>query len=95
MPSSAYRTGTDLTPRDPQSNSYCAEPKGSPIDVRGAQNAPVNGVPVIPSNQDVSANSGRSAQQLADDRATTSVPGVVGSPGVTVTSLGQLLGLPF
>jgi phospholipid/cholesterol/gamma-HCH transport system substrate-binding protein len=95
LPYSAYHTGTDLTPRDPKSNSYCAEPKGSPIDVRGAQNAPSNGVPVVPSNHEVSANSGRSAQELADDRARSSVPGVVGSPGVTVTSLSQLLGLPF
>jgi phospholipid/cholesterol/gamma-HCH transport system substrate-binding protein len=94
-PSSAYRPGSDLTPRNPKSDSYCAEPTGSPIDVRGAQNAPFNGVPVAPSNQEVPANSSRSAQQLADDRAKNSVPGVVGSPGVTLTSLGQLFGLPF
>jgi phospholipid/cholesterol/gamma-HCH transport system substrate-binding protein len=94
VPYSAYRTGADLTPRDPKADSYCAEPTGSPIDVRGARNAPFNGVPVAPSNSSVAANSGRSSQQLAEQRAVQSVPPVVGSPGVTLTSLGQLIGLP-
>jgi phospholipid/cholesterol/gamma-HCH transport system substrate-binding protein len=94
LPFSAYRAGTDLAPRDPKANAYCAEPTGSPIDVRGAQNAPFNGVPVAPSNSQVAANSGRSAQDLAQNRVIQGVPGVVGSPGVNLTSLGQLFGLP-
>jgi len=30
---------------EPNKNAYCAEPPGSPITVRGAQNAPFRGVP--------------------------------------------------
>jgi len=89
-----YRTGADVAPRDPKENAYCAEPQGSPIDVRGAQNAPFNGVPSIPSDQQVAANSGRSQEELAQETAIKGVPGIVGSPGVSLSSLGQLIGLP-
>lgn len=58
-----YREGSDTTPRAPKDNAYCAEPKGSPINVRGSQNAPYNGVPQLPSDADVAANSGRSAEE--------------------------------
>ncbi|MDQ0377569.1 MlaD family protein [Amycolatopsis thermophila] len=86
-----YRTGAETTPRDPNLGSYCAEPAGSPIDVRGAQNAPYNGVPVAPTPEQVQQNSDRDEQQLAYMRGT---PGVVGSPGVSINSLSALLGLP-
>jgi phospholipid/cholesterol/gamma-HCH transport system substrate-binding protein len=86
-----YRTGTDTSPRQPDSNAYCAEPTGSPIDVRGAQNAPYNGVPVAPSQKQVAGNSNRPDQQLAEMSGT---PGVVGSPAVSLNSLSALLGLP-
>ncbi|HEV7979410.1 MlaD family protein [Amycolatopsis sp.] len=89
-----YRPGNDLSQRAPKSDAYCAEPKGSPINVRGSQNAPFNGVPVVPSDQEVAANSGRSAQELADERAIKGVPGIAGSPGVSLASLAQLFGLP-
>jgi phospholipid/cholesterol/gamma-HCH transport system substrate-binding protein len=88
-----YRTGADLAPRDPKETAYCAEPTGSPINVRGAQNAPFNGVPVTPSDQQVAANAGRSQEELAQEAAIKGVPGVVGSPGVSLSSLGQLFGL--
>lgn len=88
-----FRPGSETGQRAPDTNAYCAEPLGSPIDVRGAQNAPFNGVPVIPTGGQVSANSGRSAQELADQARLQSVPGVAGSPGVSLASLGQLLGL--
>ncbi|HVW44123.1 MAG TPA: MlaD family protein [Amycolatopsis sp.] len=88
---SQYRPGSDTTTRSPDWNAYCAEPTGSPIDVRGAQNAPYNGVPVAPSQQQVSANADRDDQALAEMRGT---PGVVGSPAVSITSLSGLLGLP-
>ncbi|RZQ64172.1 MCE family protein [Amycolatopsis suaedae] len=94
---SEFRTGNrpeDLTPREPMTDAYCAEPKGSPISVRGAQNAPYNGVPTVPSQEEVDANSGRSAEELAYLRATRGgVPGVGGAPGLTILSPGQLLGL--
>ncbi|GAA5153390.1 MULTISPECIES: MCE family protein [Amycolatopsis] len=86
-----YRTGADTTPRQPDWNAYCAEPTGSPIDVRGSQNAPYNGVPVIPTDQQVAANADRPEQQLAELAGT---PGVAGSPAVSITSLSSLLGLP-
>ncbi|WAL65164.1 MlaD family protein [Amycolatopsis cynarae] len=86
-----YRTGADLAERQPDWNAYCAEPAGSPIDVRGAQNAPYNGVPVAPNQQQVNANAGREQQALAEMRGT---PGVVGSPAVSLNSLAALLGLP-
>jgi phospholipid/cholesterol/gamma-HCH transport system substrate-binding protein len=89
---SQFRTGNNLTPRPADDNAYCAEPKGSPINVRGAQNAPYGGVPVAPSDADVAANRNRPAQELADDR-NAQVPGVVGSPGVTMNTLPSLFGL--
>ncbi|MDT8909793.1 MlaD family protein [Amycolatopsis sp. PS_44_ISF1] len=92
LPFSQYRTGADTKVRPADENAYCAEPKGSPINVRGSQNAPYNGVPVAPTQQDVNANAGRSAQELQDERD-AQVPGVAGSPGVSLNSLGALLGL--
>jgi phospholipid/cholesterol/gamma-HCH transport system substrate-binding protein len=92
LPYSKYRTGADLAVRPANDNAYCAEPKGSPINVRGAQNAPYNGVPVAPSSQDVNSNAGRPAQELQNQRD-AQVPGVAGSPGVSLNSLGALLGL--
>lgn len=89
-----YREGSDTTPRAPKENAYCAEPKGSPINVRGSQNAPYNGVPQLPSDAEVAANSGRSAEELAALRATQGLPSVLQSPGVSLTSLGALIGLP-
>ncbi|SFB30756.1 phospholipid/cholesterol/gamma-HCH transport system substrate-binding protein [Amycolatopsis marina] len=87
----AYRQGSETTPRPPDSDAYCAEPAGSPINVRGAQNAPYNGVPVAPSDEQVAANASRSQESLAFMRG---VPGVAGGPGLSLNSLGELLGLP-
>jgi hypothetical protein len=39
------RTGTDTTPVPANRNALCAEPLGSPTDVRGAQNVSRAGVP--------------------------------------------------
>jgi len=39
------RPGTDTTPIPANRNASCAEPPGSPTDVRGAQNVPRAGVP--------------------------------------------------
>lgn len=86
-----YRAGNNTTPREPDTEAYCAEPAGSPISVRGAQNAPYNGVPVAPSEQQVAENSDRPAESLEYMRG---VPGVSGGPGLTLDSLGELLGLP-
>lgn len=40
------RAGTDTKPIPANRNAFCAEPPGSPTDVRGAQNVPRAGVPV-------------------------------------------------
>jgi phospholipid/cholesterol/gamma-HCH transport system substrate-binding protein len=86
-----YRAGNDTTPREPDAEAYCAEPAGSPISVRGAQNAPYNGVPVAPSEQQVAENSDRDEESLAYMRG---VPGMAGGPALTLNSMGELLGLP-
>jgi phospholipid/cholesterol/gamma-HCH transport system substrate-binding protein len=89
------RNGTDTGPPPPlPTQTYCAEPTGSPINVRGSQNAPFNGVPKQPSQADIAANSNRSQEQLAA-LAAGSVPGTVSQPGLGgLSSLATLLGLP-
>ncbi|GLY63570.1 MCE family protein [Amycolatopsis taiwanensis] len=84
-----YRPGTDTSAGAPDWNAYCAEPEGSPIAVRGAQNAPYNGVPVAPTQGDVNANANREQQSLAE----LATPGAAGGPAVTISSLSELLGL--
>lgn len=85
-----YRAGTNTTPRPPSDKAYCAEPKGSPIAVRGAQNAPYPGKPVSPSPAQVEASDQRDEKTLEFMRQ---VPGVAGGPGMEITSLDGLLGL--
>lgn len=87
---SQYRPGTDTSTRQPNWNSYCAEPPGSPIDVRGAQNAPYNGVAVSPTQGQLAQNANREQEDLAELRG---MYGVGASPGVSITSLAGLLGL--
>jgi phospholipid/cholesterol/gamma-HCH transport system substrate-binding protein len=71
--------------------AYCAEPPGSPIDVRGSQNAPFNGVPRAPSDEQVSQNSDRDQESLDEQRKMDGNPDVVGA--VPLSSFEQLLGL--
>ncbi len=85
-----YRPGNDTSDRPPKNDAYCAEPPGSPISVRGSQNAPYNGVPQLPSDRQVESNSDRDSEQLATMRG---APGIAGSPGMGITSMRQLLGL--
>jgi phospholipid/cholesterol/gamma-HCH transport system substrate-binding protein len=69
------RGGADTKPLPMNRNAYCAEPAGSPIDVRGSQNAPYAGVPVsVPPG---SAQSGQSQSAPAPAPA-GSVGGVLG-----------------
>jgi phospholipid/cholesterol/gamma-HCH transport system substrate-binding protein len=87
------RDGNDTgpAPQTPE-QTYCAEPPGSPIAVRGSQNAPFNGVPRAPSQSDIAANADRPQEQLAE-LARRSVPGTVSEPGMGPLSLASLLGL--
>jgi phospholipid/cholesterol/gamma-HCH transport system substrate-binding protein len=90
----ATRDGTDTRPAQPvPAQTYCAEPKGSPINVRGSQNAPFNGVPQPPTQAEIAANANRPAEQLAALRQ-GSVPGTLSQPGLSLSSLAGLLGLP-
>ncbi len=62
-------------------NAYCAEPPGSPTDVRGSQNAPFGGKPKeVP----VPTAAPSPAPQL---------PGLIALPGINPASLASLLGL--
>jgi phospholipid/cholesterol/gamma-HCH transport system substrate-binding protein len=56
------RSGTDLTPIPANTDAFCAEPPGSPTDVRGAQNVPPAGTPApVPAG----ASSGAQIRTLA------------------------------
>ncbi|MGH3948580.1 MAG: MlaD family protein [Pseudonocardiaceae bacterium] len=85
------RPGDALTDVPPNNQAYCAEPQGSPIDVRGSQNAPFNGAPVQPSEQQVAANSDRDQESLREWRERQAAGG---GSGLTLNSLAALLGLP-
>lgn len=71
-------------PIDPPHNvdAYCAEPKGSPISVRGSQNAPFNGIPSNPSGDDVAGNADRSQQSLDEQRKMDGIPDVLSMAGM-------------
>jgi phospholipid/cholesterol/gamma-HCH transport system substrate-binding protein len=88
-----HRNGTDTGPPPPlPTQTYCAEPNGSPINVRGSQNAPFNGVARPPTQQQIDANANRPAEQLAE-LARGSVPGTVTQPSIGLASFAGLLGL--
>lgn len=83
------RPGNDLTDAPPNNSAYCAEPQGSPIDVRGAQNAPYNGVPVAPSDQQIESSSDRDVESMREERERQGGT----SGGLTLNSLAALMGL--
>jgi phospholipid/cholesterol/gamma-HCH transport system substrate-binding protein len=77
------RGANETTDVPPNTEAYCAEPPGSPIGVRGSQNAPYGGKPVevpVPA----------SAQQPA----VPGLPGALSWQGGTPTTLAGLLSLP-
>ncbi|MFC4853721.1 MlaD family protein [Actinophytocola glycyrrhizae] len=77
------RPGNDVTDAPPNQQAYCAEPPGSPIGVRGSQNAPFGGKPVeVP------------PPAAAPRTPTPGLPGTLSYPGGPPTTLGGLLGLP-
>ncbi|OLF10994.1 ABC transporter substrate-binding protein [Actinophytocola xinjiangensis] len=70
-------------------NTYCAEPPGSPINVRGSANVPYGGQPAVASPPRQAPVEG------APGVNPTRVPGTLTAPGITVPpSLAALLGLP-
>lgn len=77
------RDGNVVTDVPPNQQAYCAEPPGSPIAVRGSQNAPYGGKPVeVP------------APAVAPKTTVPGLPGALSFPGGAPTTLGGLLALP-
>ncbi|QUQ70615.1 MCE family protein [Kutzneria sp. CA-103260] len=87
------RAGDVTTPVTPNTKAYCAEPTGSPIDVRGAQNAPYGGKPATPAAG--TGGSGQGQQSAVPGLAPLAglLPGL-GSANLGPAGLAQLLGLP-
>jgi phospholipid/cholesterol/gamma-HCH transport system substrate-binding protein len=85
----AQRRADELTTAEPNYDVRCAEPDGSPISVRGAQNAPRGDEPGGPAE---AGGSGTDAEPEAEPRR---LPGPVGQlDGGGAGTLAQLLGLP-
>jgi phospholipid/cholesterol/gamma-HCH transport system substrate-binding protein len=86
------RNGTDVTPSaETPPQTYCAEPPGSPINVRGSANAPYGGKPVA---QDQPATPPVSGAPQGPVSPLDGLPGTVSLPGGTQPGLAALLGLP-
>lgn len=68
------RPGDATKPQQPNYQAYCAEPHGSPIDVRGSENAPYKGVPVA-------SSPGGSGQQSPSAPGGPSAGGAGAGPG--------------
>jgi phospholipid/cholesterol/gamma-HCH transport system substrate-binding protein len=81
------RAANDVRDLPPNQQAYCAEPPGSPIGVRGSQNAPFGGKPVeVPSPTQ--------APSPASVAGLPALPGTLTTPGTQPPSLATLLGLP-
>lgn len=80
------RPANDTSEAPVNMNAYCAEPPGSPTEVRGAQNAPYAGKPpAIPAAPNASAPSDQGSQQQ--------LPGLLGQLTAPLKGgLGALLG---
>ena len=86
------RNGNEITPSPatpPQ--TYCAEPPGSPDNVRGSANAPYGGKPVA---QDQPAMPPVSGPAQGPVSPLDGLPGTVSLPGGAQPGLAALLGLP-
>lgn len=86
------RPANDTTDQPANARAYCAEPPGSPTDVRGAQNAPYGGKPVTPAQPGQSLSASPSSPRQP---AQPQLPGLLGFVrGPSESGIGQLLGLP-
>jgi phospholipid/cholesterol/gamma-HCH transport system substrate-binding protein len=88
------RNGTDTAPApEPNvSNTYCAEPPGSPVNVRGSNNVPLGGRPQTHGQPTPGPGPGGPEQA---GLAPGSLPGTLTEPGMaSQPSLAALLGLP-
>lgn len=88
------RNGTDTAtpPERIPANTYCAEPKGSPINVRGSNNVQYGGQPPAVQSPSTGTETGGAAPA---GLARGSLPGTLTEPGMAhQPSLAELLGLP-
>ncbi|GDY29758.1 MCE family protein [Gandjariella thermophila] len=86
------RPANDTTPVPANLHAYCAEPPGSPIEVRGSQNAPFGGRPAP-----VSAPGTAQPSPTGQPPAPPQLPGAIGmlsALGSGPRNMAQLLGLP-
>ncbi|MGH3881121.1 MAG: MCE family protein [Actinophytocola sp.] len=81
------RGADDVRDVPPNQQAYCAEPPGSPIGVRGSQNAPFGGRPI-------SVPPPASAPVPGGVPGMPALPGTLTMTGGRPTSLASLLGLP-
>ncbi len=90
------RDGNETTPSPPvPDGTYCAEPPGSPVNVRGSANAPYGGKPVAQDQPEVRPGSGGGdSPQQRPVSPLDGLPGTVGLAGGSQPGLGTLLGLP-
>ncbi|MFD2418794.1 MlaD family protein [Amycolatopsis pigmentata] len=85
------RPASDTSEYPANKLAYCAEPPGSPTEVRGAQNVPYAGKPTAPAQPN--AQSGPAP--AGSGPPTTPLPGLIGlGSGAPAAGIGQLLGLP-
>lgn len=83
------RPANDTRNTPPNTDAYCAEPPGSPSNVRGAQNAPVAGDPVqVPGGEQGSAGDAGEAQDRDAARGDGRENGEGGLPGLLDFSAG-------
>lgn len=91
------RPANDESEAPPNTQAYCAEPRGSVTSVRGAQNAPFAGAPeqpVAPGGEDTPSQSGEESGEDGGDGRDT-LPGMLGyATDSAATSVGGLLGVP-
>jgi phospholipid/cholesterol/gamma-HCH transport system substrate-binding protein len=87
------RDGTDTgsPPKPIPPNTYCAEPPGSPINVRGSNNVPIGGRPPAVPQQPGPETGGKQPAGFGPG----SLPGTLTEPGMArQPTLPDLLGLP-
>jgi phospholipid/cholesterol/gamma-HCH transport system substrate-binding protein len=89
------RNGNEVDGSQPTpAGTYCAEPPGSPVNVRGSANAPYGGKPVAQDQPQVRPGSGGGGETQGPVSPLDGLPGTVGLPGGGQPGLGTLLGLP-
>lgn len=88
------RAGTDMRPIPANTGVYCAQPRGSPITVRGSQHVPRAGVPEPASPADPGSRRAvppGSPQPPGRPAPATALPGSPGAPRTVLSDLVSVL----